>query len=174
MKELKEHPFVASLEKLRGANDRAALARLRRGLGKRMGTPEMFPYVVSYLPNLPREQEHHFLVGALFAMHSAESPRGVSLGVAFRRIWEESDRSDSIEKRFMNLLSTDADDIGAHLRQAVSLARSRNVPIDYHRLLYDLKYWDHPDRRVQLAWARDFWGTHKHFVNENPTKGAES
>jgi CRISPR system Cascade subunit CasB len=174
MKALKEHPFIASLEKLRDAKDRAGLARLRRGLGKRMGTPEMFPYVVPYLPERPREQEHYFVVAALFAMHPAESPRGMSLGGAFRRIWEESERSESIEKRFMNLLSRDVDDIGAHLRHVVSLARSRNVPIDYHRLLYDLKYWDHPDRGVQLAWARDFWGTHKHFVNENPTKGAES
>jgi CRISPR system Cascade subunit CasB len=170
MKEQKEHPFVSSLERLRDAKDRAALARLRRGLGKRIGTPAMFSYVVPYLPASESDKELYFLVASLFAMHPAASPRGVSLGAVFAKMWEENNRSDSIEKRFTNLLSADPADIGGHLRHAVSLAKSRDIPVDYHRLFYDMKYWDHPDRFVQLAWARDFWGAVKNLARENDIK----
>ncbi len=168
MKEQKEHPLILRLEGLREKKDRAALAKLRRGLGKRMGTPQMYPYVVPYLPDFPQEQERYFLIASLFALHPEKSPRGVSIGKVFRRIWEESNRSDSIEKRFTTLLSADTEDIGGYLRHAISLAKSREVPVDYHRLLSDLNYWSHPDRFVQLAWAKDFWGSKKgDEVSEN-------
>ena len=167
MKEFKEHPFVASLERLRDEKNRAALARLRRGLGKRMGTPEMFPYVVPYLPDSGRGQERFFLMASLFALHPAESSRGVSIGTALKQM----ERSESIEKRFTNLLAADPADIGGYLRHVVSLAKSQKIPIDYHRLFYDLLYWDHPDRFVQLAWARDFWGFEKNMDQKNDMKG---
>jgi CRISPR system Cascade subunit CasB len=170
MRTPKNHPFITSLERLRDAKDRAALAHLRRGLGKKMGTPEMLPYVVPYLPDAVRDHERYFLIAALFAMHPDKAPPDFSLGSAFRRMWKGS---DSIEKRFTNLLSTEAEDIGNHLRHAVSLAKSRNVPIDYHQLLYDLKNWDHPDRFVQLRWAKDFWGTGKQGDNNIRMKGEE-
>lgn len=170
MKELKEYPLITRLEQLRDEQDRAALARLRRGLGKRMGTPEMFSYIVPYLPESSRDQENYFLIASLFAMHPAKALRGVSLGSVFRSIWEDS---DSIEKRFTNLLSSDSEDIGDHLRHAVSLAKSKGVPIDYHRLLYDLTYWNHPDYFVQLAWARDFYKNEKQD-KDNEKKGEQS
>jgi CRISPR system Cascade subunit CasB len=174
MKKPIEYPFIASLEKLRDEKDRASLAKLRRGLGKKMGTPEMYPYVVPYLPNFPKEQAHYFLVASLFAIHPVESPKGISMGKVFKRIWEENDRSDSLEKRFTNLLAADAEDIGGPLRHIVSLSKSRNVPIDYHRLLYDLKNWEHHDRFVQLNWARDFWRTEKQEDTDKQKKGEVS
>jgi CRISPR system Cascade subunit CasB len=160
MSDYKEFPFVNYLEKLRDRKDRAALAKLRRGLGKKMGTPDMFPYVVPFLPSAATqsEQARYFLLASLFAFHSAKSIRGVTIGKAFKQMWNGS---ESVEKRFTNLLSADPDDIGGHLRHAVSLAKSRNTPIDYHQLFYDLKYWSHPDRFIQLAWARDFWGANR-------------
>jgi CRISPR system Cascade subunit CasB len=123
-----------------------------------MGTPDMYPYVVPYLPDSSWGHERYFLVASLFAVHPAESRRGISFGSVFRKIWEDSGKSDSIMKRFEALLSADSEDIGGYLRHAISLAKSRNVAIDYHQLFYDLGYWDHPDRFVQRAWAKDFWG----------------
>ena len=161
----KEHPFVVHLERLRDQGDRAAMARLRRGLGKKMGAPEMYPYDVPSLPESRREQERYFLIASLFAMHpDPPSPRGISFGLVFRRVWDKSDRTDSVEKRFTNLLSADPADIGSRLRHAVSLAKARSVAIDYHRLMHDLRNWDHPDRYVQLAWARDFWGAIEKYI----------
>lgn len=173
MKEQKEHPFIASLYDLQKAKDRAALARLRRGLGKRTGTPEMYPYVVPYLPGSLWSHERYFLVASLFAAHPAESPRGVTMGKVFRKIWEASDKSDSIKKRFEALLSADSEDVGGHLRHAISLAKSRNVAVDYYQLFYDLGYWDHPDRFVQRAWAKDFWG-YKDDTTDSQVKGEQS
>lgn len=150
-----EHPFVKHLERLRESGNRAALAKLRRGWGKRMGTSEMYPYVVPFLPENPFEHARYFLVASLFGLHPG-SGNGCSIGTAFRIMRKDS---DSIEKRFMALLNAAEADIGGHLRQAVSLSRSRKIALDYHRLLKDLACWGHPDRFIQLRWARDFWGS---------------
>ena len=137
-----------------------------------MGTPEMYPYVVPFLSSetTHNEQEQYFLIASLFALHPAESPKRISIGITFRQMWNGS---ESIEKRFINLLSADPADIDVHLRHAVSLARSYKTPINYHQLLHDLKYWSHSDRFVQLNWARDFWGTSE-SVNYNLLKGKDS
>lgn len=167
---MKEHPLVTRLENLREKDDRAALARLRRGIGRRMGAPEMYPYVVPFLPDSTWKQGLYFLVASLFALHPAPARRGTSMGEVFRAMKGES---DSIERRFVSLLSADVEDIGGHLRHAVSLAKSRGIAIDYHRLLSDLLSWDHDERFVQLRWARDFWGneSQNNAKPETGTKG---
>lgn len=151
--------FIASLERLRDEKDRAALARLRRGIGKKMGnSPEMMPYVVPYLNESPRDPALCFLLASLFGIHPEKAGQGVSFGAVFKEVLKKSGESGSVERRFEIILSVGSDDIGGHLRHAVSLAKSRGVPVDYYRLFYDLKQWEHPDRFVQLGWARDFWG----------------
>lgn len=171
MKENHESPFVKSLEKLAFDNNRAALAKLRRGLGKKEGTAEMYRYVVPFLdPEKKSGTEQFFLIASLFALHPKPT-RGVSMGKVFRAMAE---KSASVEKRFEQLLSVDVDDLDGHLRQAVSLAKSKGVSIDFHQLLYDVKGWDHPDRYVQLRWALDFWGYEKETTetnNETESKG---
>ena len=152
-----ENPFVARLERLRDEHDRAALAKLRRGLGKKMGTPGMYPFVVPFLPDDRRGREQYFLVASLFASHPDPAPFERSMGSVFKTILGQTE-SESIEKRFVHLLSADIDDVGKYLRHAISLARSKGVAVNYHRLLSDLRYWEHRDRFVQLQWARDFWG----------------
>lgn len=164
--------YVTALERLRDEKDRAALARLRRGIGKKMGTaPEMMPYVIPYLHESPRDPALCFLVASLFGMHPDKGEGGVSFGTVFKEIFKKSGESESIEKRFKAILSANSDDIGGHLRHAVSLAKSRGVPVDYYRLFYDLKQWEHPDRFVQLGWARDFWARDNQRPNEAPMKG---
>lgn len=168
---MNDHPLVTRLERLRDANDRAALAKLRRGLGKKGGTPEMYPYVVPFLPrNDDKDNEQYFLIASLFAMHPAPASRGFSMGKVFRAM---SEGSSSVEKRFTNLLSVDIGDITGHLRQAVSLAKSKGVAVDYHQLIHDLKHWNRRDRRVQLNWARDFWGYEKSTEIDTQPKGDE-
>ena len=78
------------------------------------------------------------------------------MGTVFRHLGEDL-KSESLEKRFIHLMSADSEDVGESLRHAVSLARSKKVAVDYHQLLYDLNFWGHPDRFVQLRWAKDFW-----------------
>jgi len=148
--------FVEQLERLRDSEDRAALARLRRGLGKRLGTPQMYPYVIPWIGKEQHQIERAMLVASLFALHPDSAPRGQSMGTVFRQMQDGSNQS-SLERRFAGLLAASIEDIGGHLRHAVSLAKSKDVRVDYDTLFKDLGYWNHPDRFVQLRWAREFW-----------------
>jgi len=152
----RDYPLVTFLEKLRKREDRAALAKLRRGLGKRMGTPEMYPYVVGFLPEARAKQEIYFLIAALFASHPEPANWADSMGVVFKKI-QGQEPTDSIEKRFLRLLEADREDVGFHLKQAVSLAKAKGVSVNFHRLMFDLLNWNNEDRFVQLAWAKDYW-----------------
>jgi CRISPR system Cascade subunit CasB len=150
--------FVGYLEKLYETDDRAALAQLRRGIGKEPGTAaEMFKIVVPRLPHglSPYQEDAYFLIAALFASHPEAGGQG-NLGTAFARLKAATD-SESIEKRFIALLNSHEDDLATHLRHAVSLLKSTNVPIYWQRLLVDVQHWGHADRFVQRQWARAFW-----------------
>jgi CRISPR system Cascade subunit CasB len=152
--------FVKHLESLRERQDRAALARLRRGLGKEPGTvAEMHAVVLSRLPaSLSlREENWFYLVASLFAAHPERGGEG-NLGRSFARLAAKRD-SASIEKRFVALLDAHEDDLASHLRHAVSLLASDTVAVDWRQLLADLLRWDHPNRIVQRSWARGFWAT---------------
>lgn len=151
--------FVAHLEKLRDADDRAALARLRRGLGKPPGTvPEMHALVLPWLPqDIPRWHEDQcYLIAALFASHPQAGGQG-SLGKSFGLLRDKSEGKESVERRFVALLNCHEEELPDHLRHAISLLKSKEIPVDWRELLNDLHHWGHSDRRVQRKWARDFW-----------------
>ena len=151
-----EDAFVGYLEGL--IEDRGALAALRRGLGKPPGTAvEMHRYVLPRLPaDLPPwEEDAYYLVAALFASHPGRGEVG-NMGDTFRRMVDPA-AGDSIERRFVALLKCHPEDLDKHLRQAVSLAKAKEVPVNYRRLLHDIKLWGHPDGIVQRQWAEEFW-----------------
>ena len=158
-------PFVSYLKGLAQREDRGALAALRRGLGQSPGSaPEMHPYVARFLPPGDWTWRHqcHYIVAALFALHQQSADRG-NMGDTFRRIGEEEtktrgDKPESLERRFVALLKCHRDDLFGYLRHAVSLAGSRNVPVNWERLLSDLHKWNYERRPVQRDWARSFWG----------------
>jgi CRISPR system Cascade subunit CasB len=159
----REERFVEYLEELERNEDRAALAALRRSLGKSPGeAAEAHRYVLPFNP-ATREESAYYLVGGLFALHPHCWRRGegdrnlINLGASFARLGSEVE-SKSIEKRFVALLNCHEDDLAEHLRHAISLLRSKEIPVDWIELLKDLRNWNHPDRFVQLSWARAFWG----------------
>lgn len=145
--------FIGHLKALRAKDDRAALAALRRGLGKSATDAEFLRQVVPWSPDRPIDGVNPFyLVGALFALHPEAGGRG-NLGAVFRRL----EANESRERRFVALLNSRLEDLPHRLRQAVSLARSKNQAIDYERLLRDLLRWEREDRQIQHRWARAFW-----------------
>jgi CRISPR system Cascade subunit CasB len=124
------------------------------------------PIVLPFVP--PGEDTYRdrafFLAGALFALHPAAGGTGVSLGHAFRRLNDRIEGSgnndnESLRRRFVALLDADPEDVGNHVRHAVSLARANDIPLDWARLLLDLWCWRNPSRHVQRRLARDFWKT---------------
>lgn len=156
--------FIQHLEGLHENEERGALAALRRGLGQEPGAAaSMFPHVVPFLRNVRSgswSEKAYFLVGALFALHPGPSEKKKSLGSALGVIWHDTER-DSIEKRFVALLDAHPDDLGEHLRQAISLLSASSAQLDWDLLLQHVEHWTHEERWVQRAWARDFWTSRK-------------
>lgn len=151
-------PFVQYLEKLRDSGDRAAMAVLRRGLGKTPGdNVEMSRYVVPWLPEgvSAWEEELYYLIASLFAHHPDPGGEG-TMGTVLSKVARETG-SESVEKRFIALLSSHAEDLPERLRHGVSLAKSKSIPINWHRLFRDVSRWGSFHRGVQRTWARDFW-----------------
>ena len=162
MDELEERMkgFIGYLCRLtqEGREDRGALADLRSGLGRSPGeAPRMHKYVVPFLGEAAWASDRWFyLVGALFAWHPGHEA-GRSLGECFGGLRRGDGISDSAEARFVALLGSHPDDLPGRLREAIGLLRSADIALDWLRLLRDLIQWDHPDRYVQLRWARDFY-----------------
>lgn len=160
--------FVEHLESLVVSQDRAALAALRRGLGKDPGTvAEMHRHVVPWLPAgaSPWQEDAYYVVAALFAWHQGSWHRGdddakvTNLGASFARL-AASVESDSVERRFVAILNCHGDDLSTHLRHSVGLLKSNELPIDWSQLLSDIQNWGLESRPVQRGWARAYWGSH--------------
>jgi len=150
--------FISYLEGLSGAGDRAALAALRRGLGRPPGTAiEMHRFVVPWLKEEGDSwrERVHYLAAALFASHPLLGKASLAGALAQAAA---TTGSGSVERRFMALLNSHPDDLPEHLRHAVSLVRAKGIALDWHRFFRDLLGWRSPERHVQRRWARDFWG----------------
>ena len=147
-------PLVVALERLASNDDRAALSALRRSLSED-ATARAYPYVVPFFPRerTPWLERTYLLVAGLFALHPRSGE--ASLGAALRRVRDVTG-STSVEQRFVALLDAHRDDLGAHLRHAVSLVRSREIAIDWHDLLGTIRNWN--QEWARRRWARDFWG----------------
>lgn len=160
MEEDKTHPFIKDLYSLAETNDRAALAALRRGLGLPPGAaPQMFPYIEPLLPSQRSQKLENacYLVASLFALHPAPGGKG-NMGDHFRQADPEGKSKDALERRFTVLLAAHPEDLPDYLRQAVSFLKSKDVPVDWNQLFWDILAWDDESRRVQKWWARSFWG----------------
>ena len=155
----KENPYVKHLERLRDTNDRGALATLRKGMSEVPGTStDQYPYVVPWIPeesNAWKEQTY-FLIGGLFALHPEGRGKG-NMGSVFKKMRILTD-SESVEKRFVAILNAHPEDFHIHLRHAISLAKSKDISIEWDQLFYDIIYWNHPQKFVQKQWAKAFWG----------------
>lgn len=156
--------FAASLARLVENDDRAALAALRRGLGKAPGdAAEMHPLVVPFLPEEAHDDDAWYLVASLFGLHPASwrgEGRGPNFGATLKTLRDargDDAGGPGIDRRMVAILNAHRDDVGAHLRQATGLLRGGSTTVDWGQLLRDLLAWDHPDRPAQRAWARAYY-----------------
>jgi CRISPR system Cascade subunit CasB len=75
---------------------------------------------------------------------------------------DSGDRTEAekrIEKRLLALLNCHRDDLPDHLRQVISLLKSKDTPVNWAKLLHDIKGWDWESRDVQRSWAWGFWAS---------------
>lgn len=169
----RQRSFIERLNERERQEDRAALAALRRGLGKTAGAvAETHQYIAPWLPNaenqyapwVQADQDAYYLIGSLFALHPKQDAwseqrdsRSMNLGWSFRRLSEAND-SGSIEKRFAALLNSHRDYLATHLQGAVSLLKAHETPVNWAQLLVDIQDWDDDGRTVQRGWAQAYWG----------------
>lgn len=169
-------PFVAYLESLRDRGDRAALAHLRRGLGQSPGTvPDMYQYVAPWIWETTPSwvEDTHYTIASLFAFHPQAGGRG-NMGTHFACLRDVQGNNAALERRFSNLLRVRAqpDNLADPLRYAVGHLKSKNIPIDWTQLFFDILGWGHPDRYVQTRWARAFWGRRSTETNQPAEQSA--
>lgn len=156
-----DNNVVGYLKGLAKRQDRAALAHLRRGLGRKPGEAmEMYPYIGRFIGEKTNSGHDRavFLTSALFADYSDAPQNAGNLGQSVRKLSDET-TSDSIEKRFVALLDADPEDLHYYLRQIIDLLKSKTIPVNWNDLFKHIQGWGHPDRWVQKKWARSFWGS---------------
>ena len=154
--------YLKNLEK--PPKDSAALANLRRGLGKPPKTAmEMFPYLGQFLSHETKHNYENavFIVAALFAYYPDAPPNVGNLGASLRQLKGDS---DSIEKRFVALLNAEAEDLPYYLRQIIGLLRAKEIAVNWEQLFKDVQNWNSDKRFVQRNWAERFWGN---FLGDN-------
>lgn len=153
------HPFIAHLQELSIKDDRGALASLRRGLGQPPGAAaEMFRYVEPFLPQIrSRAQEAaYYMIASLYAMHSKSTNTG-NIGAHMAQTRSEGGE-EALERRFTTLLAAHSEDLPNYLRQTISFLKSKDIPVNWNQLFWDIQNWDDEDHRVQKKWASAFWG----------------
>lgn len=158
--ETQKHPFVTYLED--HSEDRAMLAELRRGLGRLLGeAPSMFPYVVPFVHHR-YEERNLYLIASLFALHPVPADEG-NMGAHLHRYGEAvgDDAATATTRRFVQLLNLHHDALDSPLRQHISILKSKDIPVNWHQLLFDLNNWSHEARFVQKNWASAFWRSTK-------------
>ena len=151
----------------RAESDTAVVAVLRRSAAYAPGSyPPAFPYV-EFLTHGQGEwrRQATYLAAACWAMSRRQRgnsglERSQKLAVGLRRLSLDPANphaSKNIEKRFTALLDADLDELSWRLRQITALLDAASMAIDWPALLADLWRWNHPDRYVQVRWARQFW-----------------
>ncbi len=141
--------------------NRAVLAHLRRGL---QGPLDYSLGRVGWLfRQVPPSRDDALLRNAvlaagLFAWTRGDCPQRetINFGSAFGAGLTQEQKQQR-EKRFIDLLDTDTEELPYKLRQAITLIARDRVGLDWVLLIRHLSNWGDPDRWVQVAWARGFW-----------------
>ncbi len=167
--------LIAWLEQL-NESDSKARAVLRRSLAFDPGLHiPAFPYVEPFLKGAEEgwRRDMHYLVAALWAAHWREGRTGATSSLARACAAHQlKSESASTERRFINLLDADREQLPHRLRQMIALLGEQ--PIDFASLLNDLLHWNRDYKRTQNAWARDFYRTLNPTSQNQPDTATET
>jgi CRISPR system Cascade subunit CasB len=136
---------------------RAVLAHLRRGLAGPLDyTLGRVGWLFRRVPDFALDDA--VIAAGLFAWVKGDCRHveKVNFGEAFGS-GLTLDEKERREKRFIDLLDTDREELRYKLRQAITLIAGN--ALDWALLIRHLAHWNHPDRWVQKEWARGFWST---------------
>ncbi len=176
---------IESLTQTRNqSGGRAALARLRRGIGHEPGEiPMLWGEFLLELPEELRSRSSRptraewaiYAALTLFAMHQQGKEetmhrKGIDLGRATARLVSDREDQERIWPRLNRVaLACDMQELNYHLRQLIQILKSEDIPLDYVRLAEDL--YDHQGEdtvnRVRLQWGRSFFAGVMNTDNSN-------
>jgi CRISPR system Cascade subunit CasB len=160
-----------------GGERRAALAKLRLGVGREAGTvPAMWKYMYEDFPedlagkgDAPSYAENAIHAAlTLYAMHAQGKDAPVhdkdagSLGKAANNLKRKKPENEAGVKRRFDALATakTAAEINMHARGLIQLLRQNDVKLDYVGFaadLYNLQFNPESAKSVQRKWGRDFY-----------------
>jgi CRISPR system Cascade subunit CasB len=102
---------------------------------------------------------YQIFVACLFAYYpqplDRDKPRNFGQSAA---VLASATNSEGVDRRFRSLLDTSLEDLRSPLSALVRLMKSKDIAINYPKLIVDLYRWEHPDQYIQDQWARAFWG----------------
>ncbi len=157
---------------------RAALANLRRGVGRRPGElPQLYGELLQDMPkemysagSKPSYAEWAvYMALTLYAMHQQGKDvktdnmnrENVSLGNAASELVTDMDDTERIWKRLYVVASSDdMQEMSYHIRSLVKLLRDKDIPLDYPQLAKDLYLYqlsDESAEQIRLKWGQDFY-----------------
>jgi len=173
---------------------KAALAMLRRGIGKAPGSmPELWNVTLSELPEILLSKNEEPTNGewavhtalTLYALHQQgkDSERhcmqkeGENLGIAARRLVDrEKSNEEAVIRRFhLVALSDNFNRLSWHLRGLIQLLKSKDIPLDYPALTEDLYWFNFNDMRdgIRLKWGQDFYRSVESISEDDQTETKE-
>ncbi|GAB4179514.1 MAG: hypothetical protein Fur0032_20210 [Terrimicrobiaceae bacterium] len=160
--------LIVELKKIHEQNDRGSLALLRGWWSpatKHRAWP-VFGRLIAYRPeqHAPGYYLADEMTAALFAVHCRRELLhlpGVSLGRCCLQLAGGSQKAagfEAFERHFMRLLASDSlEDLGDQLHGIIKRAERESTPLDYNRLLWDLRTWNKNSDEIKNRWAIDFW-----------------
>lgn len=155
-------------------SSKAALAKLRRGVGKELGElPELMGYTfASNQETKPWEDKAIYTALTLYALHQQgtdkfmggtsvndEAKKYLSFGGAVRKLVTK-DNETAIKRRFDKVLTaSDLTEVAVHARGLINLLRNAGIAFDYPGFAVDLVKFQFEDSRraVIVKWGKDYY-----------------
>ena len=161
------------------------LAALRQGTGREPGSvAAMWPYYTTLNPagTLTRALCAEHLALTLFAIHqqSQQQPmhrdgEGIGSAVLALRVSEKFS-PEAVDRRFAAAATASSiAEVGVHLRGLITQLRSIGQPLDYTRLLTDLRAWQDSGRiaAVRRRWGSQYFSAASHGNRQRDSPSAE-
>ena len=161
-----------------GKLDNGERSALKRDAGVMMGNNlqalEAFYRAVAYVPKAQEKEEQWYACICMECLWKPEDhPRIMKLEEMLRKLYQNSETSDSIKHRVIALLDVPWSRDGYLLGKLNSFARmmrakDSSVMPDFNDLADDLAAWNHPDRYIQRRWIKTICGSTKEQIEAEP------
>lgn len=127
--------------------------------------PAAWRYLVPFCPLTDKRQRLAYsLVGAAIAREKPESNGNLSIGEALRFLKSREDEDRELARLKRLLACSDSIELVGILQKTVRYLQSKDMKINYAKLLDDIIYWN---EKTRIRWAEDFFVDQKEDTPKN-------